>query len=281
MWKLILNEERNNLALLHVVQHCKRMRYILGAFQTLAASRCDSFHMFFTPIPIFLPFPVCFQVFSQLASRLLLLSFAVSLPPGRPSFPFQAPFPFTALENLSFSRPFVPANFPDPVLGPTEELPAHVAWEAGRGLEGRVPRSPWVRSDLAWSRAAGNWNCRSSSAPTALGCDWLREHETAGEWHCRALVNPCGVQMAFLVGFYTQVFEEASLTRWLFSFSGPKIFFKGHLPLAWRKEWQKTFLKFDLRYEFQTLSFQHNSYSGIIKGDWRWDFMTGIANQLR
>lgn len=118
MWKLILNEERNNLALLHVVQRCKRMRYVLGAFQTLAASRCDSFHMFFTPIPIFLPFPVCFQVFSQLASRLLLLSFALSLPPGRPSFPFQAPFPFTALENLSFLQTLCACQLPRPSSWP-------------------------------------------------------------------------------------------------------------------------------------------------------------------
>lgn len=56
MWKLILNEERNSLALLHVVQRCKRMRYVLGAIQTLAASRHGSFsdglhsHSHFSPI---------------------------------------------------------------------------------------------------------------------------------------------------------------------------------------------------------------------------------------
>lgn len=110
MWKLILNEERNNLALLHVVQRCKRMRYVLGAFQTLAASRCDSFPVFFTPIPIFLPFPVCFQVLSAGFQTLALeLCF---IPPSRQTqFPLPSPIPF--------HRPGEPVFSPDPLCLPT------------------------------------------------------------------------------------------------------------------------------------------------------------------
>lgn len=47
-----------------------------------------------------------------------------------------------------------------------------------RGLEGQVSCSPFLPADMAWSRAARNWSCRSSSDPTAMGCD---EDRAAGE----------------------------------------------------------------------------------------------------
>lgn len=123
----------------------------------------------------FLPFPACFQVFShrRLASRLLHVGFALSLPPGRPSFPFQLLVPFhccgepvflQALCACQLTRPGA-SSCPHPML--FRELSAQ---RFPRGLEGRVPRLPFLPSrDLAWSRAAGNWNCRSSSGSCSLG----------------------------------------------------------------------------------------------------------------
>lgn len=56
MWKFALKVEKNSLALLHTVQHCKRVMNAPSASQTLAASRCDSFpdglHSHFSPAPL-------------------------------------------------------------------------------------------------------------------------------------------------------------------------------------------------------------------------------------
>lgn len=112
-----------------------------------------------------LPFPLWFKVFSQqpgfqtpsyelcfiLPSRQTCFSFWLLVPfhhPGKPlclpAYLLQTQFP----SPVCFSRSFL--LFPK-----------------GTGRTG----SPFLPADMAWSRAARNWSCRSSCDPTALSCN--------------------------------------------------------------------------------------------------------------
>lgn len=59
---------------------------------------------------------------------------------------------------------------------------------------------PFLPADMAWSRADTNWSCRSSSDPTALGCD---EDRAAGEW--KRQEAPAESQQDFQEGFHSKV----------------------------------------------------------------------------
>lgn len=98
-------------------------------------------------------------------------------------------------------------------------------------LEGQVPRSPFLPSDLAWSRAARNWNCRSSSNSHSLvrwcaGRGWNR-------W--RTALWSAGEPPPSANGVFSRVFHGGfwgntsdKVTILLFRLEDP-----------WQKKWKK------------------------------------------
>lgn len=142
---------------------------------------------------------------------------------------FNFPFPFATPKNLSFSRPSAPANLlvPDPVLVPTTHYSrSFLLGVSQEDWKDRFPARPFLPSDLAWSRAAGNWNCRSSSDSHSLGlwragrapnC-WRTAPWRAGKGKPLPSANGGCSLGVFMVGF-----EGTPLTKWPCSFSDSKI----------------------------------------------------------
>lgn len=168
-------------------------------------------------IPIFLLFLSCFWVFSQQAGSRLVHELCF-IPPCRQT-PSPAQLLPIALENPSFSRPFVPASFPNPVL-----VPPHIM-AGGAGSSERTGRTGSLLSlgtlRLGMEQGSGELELQVRLCSHGLGLRLLCRLETTAAWHWWTPQSPA----ACSVGFAPELCEEMSLTRRPFCFLGPNNLF--------------------------------------------------------